>query len=73
MNSSSLSVRISKEIKEDMKKIDIDWSQYIRDTIRRRISEERQRKAAHSMDEIRAKTKYGGFDAATSVREDRDT
>jgi post-segregation antitoxin (ccd killing protein) len=73
MNSSSLSVRISKEIKEQMKKIEIDWSQYIRDAIRQRIRKEKRKEAAHSMDEIRAKTKHANFDAAASIREDRDT
>ncbi|MGI0047759.1 MAG: type II toxin-antitoxin system VapB family antitoxin [Nitrosotalea sp.] len=73
MSSSSLSVRISKEIKEQMKKIEIDWSQYIRDAIRQRIRKEKRREAAHSMDEVRAKTKYGDFDAVASIRDDRDT
>ncbi|MGI0047061.1 MAG: type II toxin-antitoxin system VapB family antitoxin [Nitrosotalea sp.] len=73
MSSASLSVRISKEIKEQMKKIEIDWSEYIRDVIKQRIRREKRREAAHSMDEVRAKTKRGDFNAASSIREDRDT
>ncbi len=73
MSDSNLSVRISKETKEQMKKIEIDWSQYIRDTIKQKIKNEKRRQAAHSMDEIRTKTKYGSFDAAGSIRKDRDT
>lgn len=72
MDSANLSIRVSKEIKEQMKKIEIDWSQYIRDAIRNKIKEEKRRNAARSMDQIREKTEYGDFDAAASIREDRE-
>lgn len=70
---SSLSIRINKELKEQMNKFKIDWPKYIRKTIEQKIVEEKRRQAAHSMDKIRNKTKYGSFDAALSIREDRDT
>jgi predicted DNA-binding protein len=72
MNSTSLTVRISKEMKEQMKRIEIDWSKYIRDAIEQKIRHGRRIQAARSMDEIRKKTKQGSFDGAGSVREDRD-
>lgn len=70
---SSLSIRINKELKEQMNKFKIDWPDYIRKAIKRKIIEEKRRQAARSMDEIRSKTEYGSFDAALSIREDRDT
>lgn len=70
---SSLSIRINKDLKEQMGKLDVDWPEYIRKTIKQKIISERRKQAARSMDAIRNKTKHGGFDAAGSIRRDRDT
>ncbi len=69
---SSLSIRISNEVKEKMKDIDIDWSDYIRTAIENKIKEVKRKKAATSIDQLRSKTKPGRFDSVRSIREDRD-
>lgn len=70
---SGLSIRINKDLKEQMGKLDVDWPEYIRKTIEHKIIAERRKQASRSMDAIRNKTKHGGFDAAGSIRRDRGT
>lgn len=69
---SSLSIRISNEVKEKMKDIDIDWSDYLRMAIENKIKEAKRKNAATSIDKLRSKTKPGQFDSVRSIREDRD-
>jgi len=56
-----------------MKEIDINWSEYIRDLIRKKIRQIKMMEASKKIDEIRAKTVQGKFNAAKSIREDRDS
>ena len=72
-NMSVICVRIPKELKEEMRKIDINWSEYIRDSIKEKIREIRMIEASKKIDEIRAKTIQGKFNAAKSIRKDRDS
>lgn len=72
MTGASISVRLPEETKKKMKKLDIDWAEYIRKAVEDKIKEERRKKAAASADMIRAKTKRGDFDSTKSIREDRD-
>jgi hypothetical protein len=72
MTGASLSVRIPEETKKKMAEVDVDWPDYIRRAIEEKIVECRRKKAAESIDRIRAKTKRGAFDSAKSIREDRD-
>lgn len=71
-NSDSLSIRLPKDLKDQMKKTEIDWSEYIRNAIEEKIKHDRRIKASRSIDKIRNKTKYGTFDSTKSIREDRD-
>jgi predicted DNA-binding protein len=68
----SLSIRIPEETKKKMAELDVDWPAYIRRAIEEKIDEIKRKKAAESMDRIRAKTKRGAFDSARSIREDRN-
>ena len=70
---SVICIRVPKELKEEMKEININWSEYIRDLIRKKIREIKMMKASEKIDEIRAKTVRGKFNAAKSIREDRDS
>jgi len=72
MTGASLSVRLPEETRKKMKKLDIDWAEYIRKAVEDKITEERRKKASESADIIRAKTKRGDFDSTKSIREDRD-
>lgn len=71
-NTSNLSIRIPKEVKEQMRDVDVDWPSYLRAAIEIKVKEAKRKNAAKSMDTIRNKTKHGVFDSTKSIREDRD-
>ncbi|MBS7622446.1 hypothetical protein KEJ39_02065 [Candidatus Bathyarchaeota archaeon] len=55
-----------------MGRVQEDWANYLRRMIERRIREHEMIEASRKIDEIRMKTKEGLYDAAKSIREDRD-
>ena len=55
-----------------MKKVQEDWASYLRRMIERRVKMEEMIEASKKIDEIRLKTREGEYDAAKSIREDRD-
>jgi len=70
-----VTVRVPDELKVKMKELDINWSEEIREFIRRRIDEEERRRKINEALEILKRTPVSverGF-AAKSVREDRDS
>ncbi len=69
---SMVSVRISKELKERMNRLQEDWPEYLRRMIEHRITEHEKLDASKVIDSIRAKTKDGRYNAARTIREDRD-
>jgi hypothetical protein len=68
-----VSVRIPKELKEEMSKLDLDWAGYLRGVIEEKVKAERMRRASAVMDELREKTKSVKFDSAKVIREARDS
>lgn len=69
---SVVSVRVSRDLKEKMSRIQEDWASYLRRMIERRINEQDMVEASRTIDAIRSKTRRGTYNAAKSVREDRD-
>jgi predicted DNA-binding protein len=69
---SVVSVRISKELKDRMSKLQEDWANYLRQMIEQRITQHERMQASKVIDSIRAKTKEGRYSAAKTIREDRD-
>lgn len=69
---SVISIRIPKDLKERMSRVQENWSDYLRRMIARRIKEHEMTEASRKIDEIRMKTKDGAYDAAKSIREDRE-
>jgi len=50
-----ITVKVDKELKKKMKEIDINWSEYIRESIRKRIELEERKKAAKKIiDDLRS-------------------
>jgi len=45
----SITIRVDDELRKKMREIKINWSEYIRDAIRRRIELEERRKAAERL------------------------
>lgn len=44
-----MSVRVEEDLKKEMTALDINWSEYIRETIKARIAEEKRRKAGEEL------------------------
>jgi hypothetical protein len=66
-----VSVRVPKELKEKMSRVQEDWASYPRLMIERRVKEQEMLEASRRVYEIRSKTTRGTYHAAESVREDR--
>ncbi|MEM0053367.1 MAG: hypothetical protein QXW80_05170 [Candidatus Micrarchaeia archaeon] len=45
----SVTIKVDKELKKRMKEININWSEYIRDAIRRKIELEERKEAASKL------------------------
>lgn len=67
-----ISIRIPRELKEKMKKVDIDWASFIRGVVEEKVREERKKSAKKLMDESRRKTRGVKFDSVEVVRNLRD-
>ena len=52
-----ITVRVPKALKKDMQKIDVNWSQYIRECLQNKINEQKKREAFDKLDEIRKRSK----------------
>jgi len=75
MAKSTITIKVEKELKEKMKEIKINWSEYIREAIRQKIEqEERKRVAEKLLQDLKAKKHVvpKGF-INKSIRELRDT
>jgi predicted DNA-binding protein len=69
---SVVSVRIPKELKDRMNRLQEDWPGYLRRMIEHKIKQHERMEASKIIDGIRAKTKKGRYNAARTIREDRD-
>ncbi|AEK71952.1 hypothetical protein GQS_00245 [Thermococcus sp. 4557] len=74
MNSAVVSVRVPPELRREMKKYDINWSEEIRAFIRKRIEEEEKKQALQEVIEL-VESLHGvpKGTAEKLVREDRDS
>ena len=74
MNSVVVSVRVPRELRREMKKYDISWSEEIREFIKKRIEEEEKKRALQEVIEL--VESLPGVPKGTAkklVREDRDS
>ncbi|ASJ08506.1 hypothetical protein A3L11_04370 [Thermococcus siculi] len=70
-----ITIRVPDELKLKMRELNINWSEEIREFIRKRIDEEERRKKINEAMEILKRTPVSvekGF-GAKSVRDDRDS
>ena len=52
-----ITVKVPKALKKDMQKIDVNWSQYIRECLQNKINEQKKGEAFDKLDEIRKRSK----------------
>ena len=68
-----ITVKIPSELKKKMKQVKMNWSEYIRDSIQKKIDEQKLKFASAKIDELRAKTKPVPTEELVSwIREDRE-
>jgi hypothetical protein len=52
-----ITVKVPNELKKKMKQVDINWSQYIRECVQKKIDEQKMKEASAKLDEIRMRAK----------------
>lgn len=66
-------MKVSSELKEKMRRVGVNWSEYIREAIQRKIEEQRMKSASAKIDEVRRRAKPVSTDELVSwIREDRE-
>jgi len=70
---SAVTVKVADELKEKMKQVRVNWSEYIREAIRKKIEEQKVKAASAKIDEVRKRAKPVSTDELVSwIREDRE-
>lgn len=68
-----ITVKVSGELKKKMKQVKVNWSEYIRECVQKKIDEQKLRAASEKLDEIRKRTKTTSTQEIVSwIREDRE-
>ncbi len=68
-----ITVKVPTQLKKKMKQVKVNWSQYIRECVQKKIDEQRMRTASEKLDEIRKRTKPTSTEEIVSwIREDRE-
>jgi predicted transcriptional regulator len=67
-----VSIRVPKDLKKDMSKVDLDWADYLRQAIEEKVKLEKMKQASGIMDELREKTKGVKFDSVKVIRDTRN-
>jgi len=70
---SVITVKVPEELKRKMKQVKVNWSEYIRSTIQRKLEEQMVKTASAKLDEIRARSKSVATEELVAwIREDRE-
>jgi len=68
-----ITVKIPQEMKKKMKQIDVNWSEYIRECVQKKIDQEKKIEAFDKLDEIRKRSKPVSEEELLSwIREGRE-
>ena len=57
MGASVITIKVPKELKDKMKRIKMNWSEYVRWAISQKVEEQELREASEKLDQIRARAK----------------
>jgi post-segregation antitoxin (ccd killing protein) len=69
-----ITVKVPSELKRKMKQVKVNWSEYIRDSIQRKIEEQKMKASSAKLDEVRARVKPVPTEELVSwIREDRES
>ena len=68
-----ITVKVPQEMKKKMKQIDVNWSEYIRECVQKKIDQEKKIAAFDKLDEIRKRSKPTTTEEIVAwIREDRE-
>jgi hypothetical protein len=68
-----ITVKVPASLKKQMKQVDVNWSQYIRDCVQKKINEQKRKDAFDKLDEIRKRSKPTSTKEIVAwIREDRE-
>jgi predicted transcriptional regulator len=68
-----VTVKVSNELKEKMKQVNVNWSEYIRDAIQKKVEKQKLKEASVKIDEVRLRAKPVPTNELVSwIREDRE-
>lgn len=69
----TVTVRVSEELKRKMERVEMNWSEYIRGAIQKKVEERRRRVASLNLDEVRKRVEPVDTEELVSwIREDRE-
>lgn len=54
---SVITVKVPEQMKKKMKQVNVNWSEYIRECVQKKIDEQKRKAAAVKLDEIRNRAK----------------
>jgi Arc/MetJ-type ribon-helix-helix transcriptional regulator len=68
-----ITVKVPDDLKKKMKQVKVNWSEYIRECVQKKIDEQKMKEASAKLDEIRMRTKLVSEDELLSwIREGRE-
>ena len=67
--SETITIRVPKNLKDEIAKFDINWSKYLREMIIMKLKELKRKRVAKHMDKIRAKTAGKDINMARDISE----
>jgi post-segregation antitoxin (ccd killing protein) len=68
-----ITVKVPADLKKQMKQIDVNWSQYIRECVQKRINDQKRKDAFDKLEEIRKRSKPTSTEEIVAwIREDRE-
>lgn len=69
----NVSVKVPRELRDKMRQVDVNWSEYLRKVIEDKVREELAKKAARRLDEIRSRAgEVSTGEIVKWLREDRE-
>jgi len=70
----NVSVKVPEELRELMRRVKVDWSEYLREVIKAKIKEELAKEAAEELDEIKGRARKVPTEALVRwLREERES
>lgn len=67
-----VSVRVPEKLREEMRKLNVEWADFFREAIAEKVKKEKMKQACQAMDEVRRKTEGVPFDSTRVIREARE-